>query len=129
MEAREQTAGAGEQPEESAETADAPDAAVERITKVVSGQDDETLETHFALGSLFRRRGEFDRAIRVHQNIIARPNLSDMHLDRAHGYYHEVLDHRPDHGPTLNNLALVREERGLWVDAVADLEKRPQGQE
>ena len=37
--------------------------------------DDETLETHFALGHLFRRRGEVERAIRVHQNLLARPNL------------------------------------------------------
>jgi len=33
----------------------------------------DTVETHLALGSLFRRRGEVDRAIRFHQNIIAKP--------------------------------------------------------
>ena len=38
--------------------------------------DGETVETHLALGSLFRRRGEADRAIRIHQNLIARNNLS-----------------------------------------------------
>nr|WP_246221641.1 lipopolysaccharide assembly protein LapB [Marichromatium bheemlicum] len=37
--------------------------------------DDETVETHLALGSLFRRRGEVDRAIRIHQNLMARPSL------------------------------------------------------
>lgn len=37
--------------------------------------DADTLETHFALGTLFRKRGEVDRAIRVHQNIMARPGL------------------------------------------------------
>lgn len=45
--------------------------------------DDETLETHFALGHLFRRRGEVDRAIRVHQNILARPSLTDAQRDQA----------------------------------------------
>jgi lipopolysaccharide biosynthesis regulator YciM len=45
--------------------------------------DDETLETHFALGHLFRRRGEVDRAIRVHQNLLARPNLSEDQRDQA----------------------------------------------
>ena len=45
--------------------------------------DDETLETHFALGHLFRRRGEVERAIRVHQNLLARPNLNDMQHDQA----------------------------------------------
>ncbi len=50
-----------------------------RMAKV----DDDTLETHFALGHLFRRRGEVDRAIRVHQNLLARPNLSDAQRDQA----------------------------------------------
>lgn len=38
--------------------------------------DEDTVETHLALGSLFRRRGEVDRAIRIHQNLIVRDNLS-----------------------------------------------------
>lgn len=38
--------------------------------------DSETVETHLALGNLFRRRGEVDRAIRIHQNLIARPTLN-----------------------------------------------------
>jgi len=59
-----------------------PDQALEVFMRMVE-VDDETLETHFALGSLFRRRGEVDRAIRVHQNIIARPNLSRMHRENA----------------------------------------------
>jgi lipopolysaccharide biosynthesis regulator YciM len=59
-----------------------PDQALEVFMRMVE-VDDETLETHFALGSLFRRRGEVDRAIRVHQNIIARPNLSAMHREHA----------------------------------------------
>src|SRR5690606_4772827 len=45
--------------------------------------DDETLETHFALGHLFRRRGEVDRAIRVHQHLIARPGLSEAQRHQA----------------------------------------------
>ena len=45
--------------------------------------DDDTLETHFALGHLFRRRGEVERAIRVHQNLLARPNLSQAQRDQA----------------------------------------------
>ena len=59
-----------------------PDRALEVFMRMVE-VDDETLETHFALGSLLRRRGEFERAIRVHQNIIARPNLSVLHRDQA----------------------------------------------
>ena len=45
--------------------------------------DKDTLETHFALGNLFRKRGEMDRAIRVHQNIMARPGLDKSHKAQA----------------------------------------------
>jgi lipopolysaccharide biosynthesis regulator YciM len=59
-----------------------PDRAVELFTRMAE-IDDEALETHFALGSLFRKRGEVDRAIRVHQNLIARPSLSRAQKDQA----------------------------------------------
>lgn len=59
-----------------------PDRAVELFTRMAE-LDDEALETHFALGSLFRKRGEVDRAIRVHQNLMARPSLSQAHRDQA----------------------------------------------
>lgn len=39
--------------------------------------DPQTVELHFALGSLFRRRGETDRAIRMHQNLVDREDLSE----------------------------------------------------
>lgn len=38
--------------------------------------DGDTIETHLALGGLFRRRGELTRAIRIHQNLLARPTLT-----------------------------------------------------
>lgn len=59
-----------------------PDRAVELFTRMAE-LDDDALETHFALGSLFRKRGEVDRAIRVHQNLIARPSLSRAQKDQA----------------------------------------------
>lgn len=58
------------------------DQALEHFLKMVR-VDDRTIETHFALGSLFRRRGEIDRAIRIHQNIIARPDLASEQRDQA----------------------------------------------
>ena len=58
------------------------DQALEHFLKMVS-VDDNTIETHFALGSLFRRRGEVNRAIRVHQNIIARPDIAIDQKDQA----------------------------------------------
>jgi lipopolysaccharide biosynthesis regulator YciM len=51
------------------------DKAIEVFLKLAEINRD-TVETHLALGNLFRRRGEVDRAIRVHQHLIARPNLS-----------------------------------------------------
>ena len=45
--------------------------------------DNDTVETHLALGALFRRRGEVDRALRVHQNLVARPNLDHRYRNRA----------------------------------------------
>ncbi|HYD56850.1 MAG TPA: lipopolysaccharide assembly protein LapB [Burkholderiales bacterium] len=52
-----------------------PDKAIEAFIEVVK-VDPETIELHFALGSLFRRRGEYDRAIRMHQNLIERADLT-----------------------------------------------------
>ncbi len=52
-----------------------PDKAIDVFVQLVE-VDSETVETHLALGSLFRRRGEVERAIRIHQNLIARPALS-----------------------------------------------------
>jgi lipopolysaccharide biosynthesis regulator YciM len=51
-----------------------PDKAIEAFIEVVK-VDPETVELHFALGSLFRRRGETERAIRMHQNLLERPDL------------------------------------------------------
>jgi len=53
-----------------------PDKAIEEFLKLAEANRD-TVETHLALGNLFRRRGEVDRAIRVHQHLIARPHLGD----------------------------------------------------
>src|SRR6266852_296938 len=51
-----------------------PDKAIEAFIEVVK-VDPETVELHFALGSLFRRRGETERAIRMHRNLLERPDL------------------------------------------------------
>ena len=53
-----------------------PDKAIEAFIEVVK-VDPETIELHFALGSLFRRRGEYDRAIRMHQNLLERAGLAE----------------------------------------------------
>ena len=51
-----------------------PDKAVDVFMKLLS-VDNETVETHLALGHLFRKQGQIERAIRIHQNLIAKPQL------------------------------------------------------
>lgn len=58
------------------------DKAVDAFVDVVRIEPD-AIETHFALGSLFRRRGETDRAIRVHQNLAERRDLPNEQRDHA----------------------------------------------
>ncbi len=60
------------------------DKAIDAFVDVVK-LDPDTIELHFALGNLFRRRGETDRAIRVHQNLVERGDL-DAH-QREHALY------------------------------------------
>ncbi|RLA15897.1 MAG: lipopolysaccharide assembly protein LapB [Gammaproteobacteria bacterium] len=52
-----------------------PDRAIDVLVSMVE-VDSEAVETHLALGTLFRNQGEVERAIRIHQNLIARPTLS-----------------------------------------------------
>jgi lipopolysaccharide biosynthesis regulator YciM len=69
----------------------------------------DTVETHLALGNLFRKRGEVDRAIRIHQNLMARSSLNSEQradavlelgqdymkaglFDRAEGLFKELID-------------------------------------
>lgn len=59
-----------------------PDKAIDAFIEVVK-LDPETTELHFALGSLFRRRGETERAIRVHQNLLNRADLPLAERDHA----------------------------------------------
>ena len=61
-----------------------PDKAIDAFIEVVK-LDPETVELHFALGNLFRRRGETERAIRIHQNLLARPDLPLEY--QAHAQY------------------------------------------
>ena len=65
------------------------DKAIDAFVDVVRIEP-EASELHFALGSLFRRRGETDRAIRVHQNLVDRADLDGQ--TRAHALYELGLD-------------------------------------
>jgi lipopolysaccharide assembly protein B len=97
--------------------------------------DDDTLETHFALGHLFRRRGEIERAIRVHENLLARPNLNEAQrhqalfslaedylgaglFDRAEQLFGELRDSTTLAEPALEKLVSIYEREQEWQKAI-----------
>ena len=63
---------------------DQPDKAVDLFVELLD-VDSETIETHWTLGKLFRRRGEVERAIKIHKNLTSLPNLSET--DRLTAMY------------------------------------------
>lgn len=109
------------------------DAAIEELTKVVQ-VNTETVETYFALGSLFRNKGEMERAIRIHQNIVMRPNLNEamrtealyeLSLDykkaglirRAIASFNEVIARKKNYALAYRQLQELHEETKEWEKA------------
>ncbi|GAD29668.1 MULTISPECIES: lipopolysaccharide assembly protein LapB [Photobacterium] len=97
--------------------------------------DSETIDTHLALGNLFRSRGEVDRAIRIHQNLIARPNLTIEQrnlalqqlakdymvagfLDRAERIFEQLLDEPEYKKPALQQLLSIYQQTREWENAI-----------
>jgi lipopolysaccharide biosynthesis regulator YciM len=102
--------------------------------------DDDTLETHFALGHLFRRRGEMERAIRVHENLLARPNLNEAQrhqalfslaedylgaglFDRAEQLFSQLRDSTTLAEAALEKLVSIYEREQEWQKAIEALRK------
>lgn len=117
-----------------------PDKAVDIFIKMLE-VDSETVETHLALGILFRRRGEVGRAIRIHQNLIARPQLSKQLrteallalgqdylraglLDRAERLFLETADAGGDVATiALRHLLDIYQQQKRWESTIAIAEK------
>jgi len=110
-----------------------PDRAIDAFVEVAK-LDPETTELHFALGSLFRRRGEIERAIRVHQSLLARADLPASEREHA---LHELaqdflkagmLDRAEEHFkqlagtryalPALRALIRIYESEHDWARAI-----------
>ena len=67
------------------------DKAIDAFIEAVQ-QEPGTSDLHFALGNLFRRRGEYERAVRVHQHLLSRGDLSEDERQRAqHGLAQDYL--------------------------------------
>jgi len=58
------------------------DKAIDAFIEAVQ-HDPDTSDLHFALGNLFRRRGEFERAVRVHEHLLNRADLTQGERERA----------------------------------------------
>ncbi len=112
-----------------------PDKALEVFLRMVE-VDNETVETHLALGSLYRRRGEVDRAIRIHENIMARQSLKEEHREHAmfalgEDYFRSGLFDRAEHmfqrlsertgwrSTALRYLLRIYEQQSDWEQAIA----------
>jgi lipopolysaccharide assembly protein B len=110
-----------------------PDKAIEAFIEVVK-VDPETIELHFALGSLFRRRGEYDRAIRMHQNLLQRADLGAEQkvtalselgqdylkagiLDRAEEVFKKLED-TPQAAAARRHLREIYEQEKEWQRAI-----------
>ncbi len=68
-----------------------PDKAIDVFIKFID-VDCDTAETHFALGTFFRRRGEINRAIRIHENLIAKHTLHSQQRNIA--MFELAIDYR-----------------------------------
>lgn len=116
-----------------------PDKAIEVFIQLLE-VDSETVETHLALGSLFRRRGEVDRAIRIHQNLIARPTLHHEQraqalfelgqdymraglFDRAETLFGELIDSGPHTEIALHQLIDIYQQEKDWHKAIEMTQK------
>jgi lipopolysaccharide biosynthesis regulator YciM len=110
-----------------------PDKAIEAFLEVVK-VDPETVELHFALGSLFRRRGEYDRAIRMHQHLLERADLGAEQkttalaelghdylkagiLDRAEEVF-QKLEQSTQSGAARRALLEIYEQEKAWPRAI-----------
>ncbi len=101
----------------------------------------EIVDTHFALGKIFRKNGEIDKAIKIHQGLIARPSLPEQYrstvllelaydylgagwFDRAEGLFKEVLVYDKKSLEARHNLILIYQQEKDWhkaIDIASDL--------
>ncbi len=114
--------------------ADDSDNAIKIFTDLIE-VNRETIEIHLALANLFRSRGEVDRAIRIHQNLLARPNLTrnQRHtaiaelasdylkaglFDRAEKLYREMIELKADTAEAYHRLLDLYVAEKSWHEAV-----------
>ena len=120
-----------------------PDKAIDAFLEAVRIEP-QTVELHFALGSLFRRRGEIERAIRMHQNLVDREDLDESQrlealdalgqdylkaglLDRAEAVFVRLRGTSHDEAATRYLLEIYQQEKD-WAKAIEIAEALPESQ-
>ena len=113
---------------------DEPDKGIEIFIKKLDVTPD-TIATHLAFGNVFRRQGEVDRAIRIHQNLIEHPEVNLQHrrqallalakdylsagiLDRAEQLLLDVVDQEPNCVLALEDLLDIYQQEHNWHAAI-----------
>ena len=108
--------------------------ALDIFVKLVESNWD-TIDTHFALGKIYRKNGEMDKAIKIHQGLIARPSLPERYrstillelgydylgagwFDRAEGLFKEVLIQDKKSKEARHNLILIYQQEKDWFKAI-----------
>ncbi|MFA0569819.1 lipopolysaccharide assembly protein LapB [Vibrio gallaecicus] len=113
---------------------DQSDKAVDHFIELLQ-VDNETIDTHLALGNLFRSRGEVDRAIRIHQNLISRSGLTldqknlalqqlakdymvSGFLDRAEKIFEQLVEEPEHREGALQQLVSIYQQTREWDKAI-----------
>ncbi|PHS73471.1 MAG: lipopolysaccharide assembly protein LapB [Cycloclasticus sp.] len=111
-----------------------PDKAISAFVDLLE-VDDDTIEIHLALGTLFRQRGEVDKSIRLHQNLIARPQLNQQTrldvlnelgldymraglLDRAENIFLELEKEFSHKINAVRQLLSIFQQEHEWLNAI-----------
>ena len=112
-----------------------PDKAIQVFCQIVEANDEKALDLHLALGNLFRRRGEVDRAIHIHQSLLSNSNINPEFqyivtielahdylkaglLDRAETLLLDLLDNNVANPTVLKLLQAIYQQEKEWSRAI-----------
>ena len=115
------------------------DKAINLFSEIVQ-VDEETIETHLALGVLFRKQGKIDQAIKLHENIISKKELKEHHYyqtleelaedyytaglyDKSEEIFKKLIDIKNHKNSSLGKLIQIYEYTCEWDKALSTIEK------
>jgi len=115
------------------------DKAINLFSEIVQ-VDEETIETHLALGVLFRKQGKIDQAIKLHENIISKKELKEHHYyqtleelaedyytaglyDKSEEIFEKLIDIKDHQNSSLRKLIQIYEYTCEWDKALSTIEK------